>query len=275
MRIPDLLLLGGISPAEPGDSKMPETGTVENVKELYLNTYAPSIDKFLETRWYTTKGLQKFLSNEALVAKMARLVARFHIADQSATTGIPSQEAEVVWSIMDLCRASAPTSNGTAASDSNQDEDLQAAILRLNVYEALITGEDLAPNPIPRSQLREPNFRPTGLPDQLKEREKEFWYSLGEFVSKNNAREAEEALSYCRAVLDTFENRDVIYSIAVVHHIGRLFPNLSRVPNSADEHSALDKLYVATRFLTDEASGRGTNQVIQRLCGMAVRSFTP
>lgn len=274
MKISELVQLGGVPPPKQ-DQQSVSPKDLESIKELYLHTYAPGIDKFLETRWYTTKGLPALMANEILVAKMANILPSFRSIDhQGLKTGIPSQEADMVWSLMELCRSSGLQTDGITGSDASRDVDLRTAIARLNVLETLITGEDLAPNPVPPSQMRNNQFRPTSFPEQLQEREKELWYTIGEFVSINNGVEAERALFNCRAMLDTFENRDVIYSIAVVHHIGRLYPNLARVPTSSEEQSALDKLYVATKFLQDEAEGRGTNQVIQRLCGMAVRSFT-
>ena len=52
------------------------------------------------------------------------------------------------------------------------------------------------------------------------------------------------------------------------------FPNNLPQPPDNEENAEKTKLHVAKTFIESEAGGKGTNQVIQRVCGMAIRSWT-
>lgn len=95
---------------------------------------------------------------------------------------------------------------------------------------------------------------------------------LGGAGSVTDMVDKEVALLTARGLLDTFENRDVIYSIAIVRHIAKYQPRRIRATATAtaSEKDTASKLYVACRFLEDEGHGKGTNQVIKRLCGLVV-----
>ena len=72
------------------------------------------------------------------------------------------------------------------------------------------------------------------------------------------------------------ENRDVLYSIAIARHVGgRLleFHPPNRVQAATDDpNDEVKKLQVACDFVAAEDQ-RGTTQVIQRVCGMAMRGW--
>lgn len=80
-------------------------------------------------------------------------------------------------------------------------------------------------------------------------------------------------------LLDMVENRDVLFSMAVVRRYGPSYETVTENGGSHDRDGSaardelIGKLRVAKKFLEDEAAGKGTNQVVQRLCGMAVRSW--
>jgi hypothetical protein len=197
------------------------------------------------------------------------------------TAATQSLEASVVWSMMGLCRHVANTPNTTngQASHPEVDDDVKDAAARLEVFEKLISGEYLDPEP----ELKTENTtNGTAFEEQLKYREREFWRLVSTFLTirddeASSAKEIDDTLGSCRSLLDSRENRDVIYSIAIARHVGQRmaeFPNNIQQPASNDEQDARTKLYVAKKFIEDEANGKGTNQVIQRLCGMAMRSWT-
>ena len=191
-----------------------------------------------------------------------------------------SLEAMVVWSMLGMCRATANTkdSSGHVNEDEVKDGVLEAA-KRLEIFEALVTGKymssDSAPQDVDHKHLGTP------LHNQLKSREQEFWRSVHTFltlrdVEVDSAKAIDEALGSCRGLLENRENRDVIYSIMVVRHIGARtseFPDRLKQPETNDEKDATAKLAVAKRLVEEEASGKGTNQVVQRLCGVAARSW--
>ena len=168
-------------------------------------------------------------------------------------------------------------SNGSNGAD----YDLTCASTRLDVVEALITGEHLESNPLSQFPAREPAANPPSLPDQLLQRALDFWSSIGHFLTlhddeASSAKEIDDTLARSRTLLDTCENRDVTYSVAIARHLGQRwagFPHSLPHPITTNEKDTGAKLYVAQKFLEQEASGKGTTQVVKRICGMALRSW--
>jgi hypothetical protein len=212
------------------------------------------------------------------MAEYSALIEAFNgdLSDPNVIAQLESFEASVVWSTMTLCRHVMNVSNG-----SQQDYDLLVATKRLDVIEAMITGDHLDSNPLSQFPTREPAADPPTMPDQLTRRQLDFWSAIGFFLTLHDneasaAKEIDDTLSRCRTLLDTHENRDVIYSIAIARHLGQRwadFPHSFPQPITTNEKDAGAKLYVAQKFLEQEAGGKGTTQVVKRLCGMVVRSW--
>jgi len=203
--------------------------------------------------------------------------------DQEAAVLVPGLEARVIWSLMVMCRSAdsvSDDSNGVGANTdahASPDGGLAETVKRLQVLESLLTGHNLASNPL----VPEDTVNGTAPFDPTRVQEREFWQLMGRFLTlhddeASSAKEIDDTLSACRNLLQELENRDVIYSIAIASHLGSRvseFPHNVR-PVGNDEQDAKNKLYVAKKFIEDEAMGKGTTQVIQRICGMAVRSWT-
>ena len=221
-----------------------------------------------------------------MVDQFAHLMARFKIDQHNpsyyqVTMATRSLEASFVWSLMGLCRQAANASNPTNGQVSHPevDDGVKDAAARLDVFEKLVSGEYLDTEPQPQV---EETSNGTALEEQLKYRERQFWRLMYTFLTirddeASSAKEIDDTLGSCRTLLDSRENRDVIYSIAIARHVGQRmaeFPDNLQQPSSNDEQDARTKLFVAKKFIEDEANGKGTNQVIQRLCGMAMRSWT-
>ncbi|TPR11548.1 ZIP zinc/iron transport family protein [Aspergillus niger] len=279
VQISDLLALRGIPPPPPHPITSLPPNRLEEIQAVFLATYAPAIDKFFETRWFQEKALTHLLANAQLMAEYSALIDAFNdpnLGDPNVLARLESFEASVVWSSMTLCRHVMNVSTGT-----QPEYDLLAAAKRLDVIESMITGEHLDSNPLAQFPTREPAANPPLLPDQLTQRSLDFWSSIGHFLTlhdneASSAKEIDDTLARCRTLLDTFENRDVIYSIAIARHLGQRwadFPRSFPQPITTNEKDAGAKLYVAQKFLEQEAGGKGTTQVIKRICGMVVRSW--
>ena len=124
-----------------------------------------------------------------------------------------------------LCRqvsASAESTNG-ATNYMEVNDGVHDAAKRLEIFETLVTNQYLESEPLPpNNAARNGNM----LDDQLKFREREFWRLLSKFLTLHDdeaasATEIDDTLSQCRHLLDSRENRDVIYSIAIARHIGQ------------------------------------------------------
>lgn len=282
----DLLAIGGSPPLlAPSTSISP--AIYDEIKSLYTTIYAPGIDKFLETRWFQLRGLSHLLHDNRLCEQFANLIPRFTIDPANANyyLTIPitqSLEASIIWSIMCLCRLVANTPNPTNGQVNylEVNDGVQDAARRLDIFENMVTGQYLDAEP---AEATEPTRNGTGtmFDDQLKFREREFWRLMHAFLTirddeASSAKEIDDTLGKCRGLLDSRENRDVLYSVAISRHLGQRmseFPDNLQQPHTNDEQDARAKLYVAKQFIEDEAKGKGTNQVIQRLCGIAMRSW--
>ena len=283
----DLLAINGVPPPLPAPPASVSPATYDEIKAVYNTVYAPGMDKFLETQWFTRRGLSHLLRDARLCEQFATLIGRyaplpaqgpeqFHI---NAVT--QSLEATVVWAMLNLCRvvANAPNTTNGQVNYLEVNEGVHDAARRLEIFETLVLGQYLDVEPF---ASLEATRNGTALADQLKHREREFWRHMHTFLAirddeASSAKEIDDTLAKCRSLLDSRENRDVIYSIAIARHLGQRmaeFPDNLQQPTINDEGDARTKLFVAKKFIEDEAAVKGTNQVIQRLCGMAMRSWT-
>lgn len=243
----------------------------QDVTIAYQRVYGPHIDKFLETQWFVTRGHEHVLQDARLCERMATLIARYTIdpkteAYNQALPATRSLEANVIWSIMSIARR---------VAGQNSPEDANAGVhdaaRRFDILENLLLGQYLYSDVPPDSE----SMNGTGLQAQLNQHRREFWRLMQKFLTIHDdeasaSHELDETLINARACLDVKENRDVIYSIALVRlHGGR--ENLENTDGGSIQDKDLGK---AKKFLRDEAEGKGSTQVIQRICGMAMRAWT-
>lgn len=254
------------------------SSTLDEVKHLYYSIYAPGLESFLESKWFSVKGLAKLLDDKSLLEQFAGLLDQFSKTAPHDTRGIhytASVEARVVWALASMVRSVVAEQNGTKDfKPVPANDDPAEAARRLTVFETLLTGKVATNNPVTAPIA--------GSTDHHRLRELEFWYTLGTFVTlqdgdADSAKAIDDSLSALRNLLDGRENRDVLYSIAVVRAIGPRVSEYteSEAPLHLDESDNKSKLLVAKKFVADEASGNGTTNVIRRLCDLATRSWTP
>lgn len=264
------------------DAFKPEQAVVDEIRQLWLSVYVTGIESFLESRWYAFDGVNYLMKDKVALEQFAILLNQFAKTSPDNHTEMvytSSIEGRVVWSLSCMARAAAddakvkseqPKPEGIPAS-----EDPVEAANRLAVFENLVTGQIAEANLLTKPP-------PTG--DYHKLRELDFWHNLGKFVTlrihdndPTSAREVDETLSQLRNLLDGRENRDVLYSIAVVRALGQRVSEYVETegPLHLDEQDARSKLGVAKRFVRDEGNGAGTTNVIRRFCELASRPWNP
>ncbi len=229
------------------------------------------------------------MANDRLCDQFATLLTRFTMAPNPSDPYVHQQyfitqslEATIIWAMMGLCRQVASTPKLESGEGENPDfnDGVLDAAKRMEVFEALVTGEYLDADSAPLEPDAETSSNGTPLVNQLKSREREFWRLVHTFLTIRDdeasaAKEIDDTLVRCRNRLDGRENRDVVYSIIIARHVGARvaeFPNNLQQPESDDEKDNRNKLVVAKRFIEDQME-RGTNQVVQRMCGMAAKSW--
>jgi hypothetical protein len=296
--IDELLNLGGAEPQSvPGKTQEPEF--LDELRHLYHSIYSVGLESFLESKWFTVKGSAKLMSETKVLDLCASLLAQFARTttdDEREMAYTSSVEARVVWGLAKMVRDAA--SEGASANGVKPEapqtegevkpelthpapvnpegtvppvDDAVEAGNRLTVFENLLCGIITPSNPL---------VKPVpGAGDPHRARELEFWYNLGRFVTLSaatSAKEMDDILSILRNLLDGRENRDVIYSIAVVRAYADRVAEYSEHdrPLHLDETDVRSKLAVAKQFLRNEAAGGGTTNVIRRLCELVARTLS-
>ena len=260
----DLFSLDGVPPQyQKRETPPPISPAMQReIAEFYTFHFAPGLDRVLETDFYTAHGLLHLQANAPLHDFVAQCVEQFRARsdDAKANSQIRSLEARLVWHLAVMPRST------------TSHPDL---IARVGTLEALLTGQFVDSN-------MAPSF-PQHTTAQPKYNEHAFWHNLGRFVSIRDdlpdlsaAKQVNDVLGAMRGILGMLENRDVLYSMAVARHIGgrmpEFHPQKHLVPSTNDPNDELNKLKVAHQFVESE-NQRGTTQVIQRFCGMALQSW--
>jgi len=245
----------------------------DRLRYLYLNEYALGLGALLETRWYTHNGLECLLANAnhcSAFVGMLKLFEDTKSDNYDQMRLLPLTESRMIWRLMCMPRAQA----WALIHEPIMDE----VIRRLDVFESLLTGKAYTS---PSNQMAiQPQY---GTPEY---RRQTYWRELSTFVAntKTSGQAVEgtsalEALNRMRQLLDGMENRDVLYSLAVVRHYGpKTKGEVNQERGGVEVGGQLSEeekatFAVAKKYVEDEAAGKGTSQVMQRVCGMAVRSW--
>ncbi|EAQ88424.1 hypothetical protein CHGG_05043 [Chaetomium globosum CBS 148.51] len=185
-------------------------------------------------------------------------------------------ESSVVWALACLPLSIPFTPRQQHPEPAPAEDELGEVRGRLQVFEALLSGETLAVNPL--------SPPPTSNVHPLRRNELEFWYHLAQYLLQENASSSpagvssrEHSLGVMRDLLDGRENRDVLYSIAVLREYTAHWDasySEQNVPSHLEESDSRSKLAVATRFIRDESNVTGgTTNVVRRFAQLAYSAF--
>lgn len=256
----------------------------DGVRHCVQKVYCPQIDKFLETQWFSNRAWDHLVKDARLYERMSHMISLFTIDTQrpgyeQTAVVIRSVEAGIVWAIMSLARrvaGSVDPSNGSINPDEVSAGVIQAA-KRVEILETLLVGQYLDVEAPPPAAHATTNG--TGLQAQQHQREHDFWRLLHKFLTIHDdeasaSHELDRTLVDASGLLDIKENRDVLYSIAVVRLHGAR-ENLESVPQqNPNTSTSSDKLLDKAKNFLEAQRAKGTNQVVQRVCGMAAKAWT-
>ncbi|KAL8733698.1 MAG: hypothetical protein Q9166_001891 [cf. Caloplaca sp. 2 TL-2023] len=256
----------------------------ESFRTCVQKVYSPQIDRFLETQWFSHRALDHVLKDARLYERIDRMITLFTIDSQTpgydqTLVAIKSLEASIIWSIMSIARRVADSTNSSDGKV-NLDE-VNAGVLeaakRVEILETLLVGQYLENEE--SSTAAEHTTDGTAFQAQQHQRERDFWRLIHKFLTIHDdeasaSHELDKTLSDASSLLDIKENRDVMYSIAIVRlHGGR--ENLENLPQQNNNTSTpSNKLLDTAKTFLEGQQSRGTNQVVQRVCGMASKAWT-
>ncbi|KAI2609327.1 uncharacterized protein GGS25DRAFT_484199 [Hypoxylon fragiforme] len=275
MKVHELVGMSGTVPPAL-DSPLTSERLAE-VRDLYDQVYAPGLEKFFETEWYTKpQGVSALISNAAVNEMLAGFLQSMAKTDANDVAGMQysaNLEFRVVWDLASLVYTSEYKVN--VGDRLPPSDDGSEARNRVSVFEALLSGDYLDQNPLhpppANSDIRLHRIR-----------EFKFWYWLAEFLrlvdqpGMDMLRQRDYFLGQMRELLDGRENRDVLYSLAVIRALAPNFPPdfESTLPPHLDESDPKNKLAVARKFVQDESQVTGgTTNVVRRFAELAVRAF--
>lgn len=279
MKVSDIInTLGPPPPANPQISHSEDT--FNEITKVYHEMYAGGLSAFFETTWYyfAENGKMSFPRDANLTENMASFLKMLestqpHDHPYMAFAGV--LETRLVWQLAQTAlRAASEKTNNAMRITLPPDGDPIEARNRIQVVEALLSGDYLPLNPL---------TPPVHDHDTVRARQFDFWYHLGEFVrdrvepfSTSAIQARDDILARLRHLLDGRENRDILYSIAVVRELAPHFDTnyASTIPQHLDETDPKNRLAVASRFILDEAQVTGgTTNIVRRICDIAARAF--
>ncbi|PKK49871.1 hypothetical protein CI102_5633 [Trichoderma harzianum] len=277
MKIDEIIDLLG--PPAPVQQISHTEETFNEITKVYHEMYASGLSAFFETSWYyfTDNGKMSFPKDANLIEHMATFLkileaVKANDHTQMAYSGV--LETRIVWELACTAYQIPDRANNSMRLSLPPDNDPIEAKNRLLVVEALLCGDELQSNPL---------APPVADPDHHRVRQFDFWYSLAEFVrrrdnpnSPSTVKIREDVLSRMRHLLDGRENRDVLYSIAVVRELAPNFDSgyAATIPQHLDESDPKNRLAVASKFILDESQVTGgTTNVVRRFSDIASRAF--
>ncbi|KAJ4861188.1 fungal zn(2)-Cys(6) binuclear cluster domain-containing protein [Trichoderma breve] len=277
MKIDEIIDLLG--PPAPVQQISHTEETFNEITKVYHEMYASGLSAFFETSWYyfTDNGKMTFPKDANLIEHMATFLkileaVKANDHTQMAYSGV--LETRIVWELACTAYQIPDRANNSMRLSLPPDNDPIEAKNRLLVVEALLCGDELQSNPL---------APPVADADHHRVRQFDFWYSLAEFVRRRDNPNApstvkirEDVLSRMRHLLDGRENRDVLYSIAVVRELAPNFDSgyAATIPQHLDESDPKNRLAVASKFILDESQVTGgTTNVVRRFSDIASRAF--
>ncbi|KAI1260551.1 hypothetical protein F5Y18DRAFT_420023 [Xylariaceae sp. FL1019] len=280
MKVSELVAIGGAT-LPVLDAPLSQDKIAE-VLNLYEQVYALGLERFFETAWFVNPdGPRTVASNLRVQEIMAAFLqaATSPAQDPASMSYAANLEFRVVWELAALVYTTeykVDTSPGLPAPNDGVE-----ARNRVFVFETLLAGEFLDQNPL-RTPLRLDHA--TDDNTHRRNREVEFWYYIAEFLNIKEqpgmdvTPQRDQILTQLRGLLDGRENRDVLYSLAVIRTLTHKFPPdfEQHLPPHFDETDPKSKLAVARTFIqkeTEVAPGGGTTNVVRRFAELAVRAF--
>lgn len=272
MKVDEIINTAGAAPPAQPAGSAPTPESLQELTRLYYEIYVPGLCQFFESQWFNFQSVGHHNPVSILLHNRPALGLFESFIQALQTVNVqPSQigychhlETRLVWALAKLAYTVPPGSN-MPRDHPPPDDNASEARNRVFVYETLVNGDDLLTNPL---------LPPPQHADKQRKITYKFWYALAEFL-RNADRPTQ--LEHMRAALEGRENRDVLYSLALIrHHSNDFDPDWeNRVPDHRSEDQPLNRLFVAREFIKNEAlpSGGGTSNVVRHLSWVAGRAL--
>ena len=277
----DDLLSGGSSSSQPLTPPSSEaapyanpSNTVENMKTLYKSRYAPALDEFLETGWFMNRGLVKIRSDAQLVEVMTEIFERLKarggsfVDEEDPSIGRQGKTAGILWAGVKMCYGtSIPAADNRQDEDEDEfrdDKDGAETLHRINVVEALVTGQPLEPVPSSPRRLSV---------DRTADNATLFWKLLGRIATARAGEQIDSVLKDCKQLVEGKDTRKLLYTIAEARHVGKRPYDAAEDPTVSKGSKEL--LGELRRYIETVATSHAepTTPLNRRIAGRAVAQW--
>ena len=282
--IDDYLAAGGAVPPSKPSVGTNGTTTLDPIIQdelllAYRTKYAPALDEFLDSTWYSTKGWAFVLRDHDLCKLFAdRLEAGILVqrdpSDETAQFHDMHFEMLLAWGFLKLAlRAVAKPETDTELKDLPQLESYKVQII-----EALIADHTIEFDPV---LVFPPHKHGVNRPEGENKAHDEFrfWITLGQFCNLDFRKQQYEITHKLRDAFDHLhkqENHDILWSLAWIRFLKNFhtgFPHHNMAPENNDPNVPINRLFVAKLAIEKTAVHGDRNIVARELCRIAVRSW--
>lgn len=234
--------------------------------EIFYVVYADALGRFFESTWYE-RNKPSIASSQPLL----HLFAAFHCSiqpDYPHSEHAHRLEVQLLWALATQIWATQQKIN--TGPDLVPDDDEVELGNRVRAFDAMMSGSYLA-----QSLLLNPGT--TGRHDHQKYRQFSFWHRVSVMLTFQSEPDRlirqMAALDHMREFLDGRENRDVLYSIALLRSFSASFGHMGVTEDEyKDEKNPKHRWAVAARYLQNQIRG-GSTAMVRRFCDVAYRAF--
>lgn len=226
IKIDDLLSVGSAPPLSPPQenamvTSAPSLSPTENLQSIYQNCFAPALDTFLETTWFSASGYQKIWQHNQLTDVMAAVFERLkmrggsYVEEEDPAIQRGGWDEELLWAGVKLCYGTRIPISDTRPRDSGDttpDPEAAEALRRINIIEILLSTFDSTNTPTSPA----PAFPVSPAPSDDRNR---FWNLLEELArfkvrSEEDHERLENLLGECHKLHEDRGNRKLLYYVA-------------------------------------------------------------
>ncbi|KAF3932293.1 hypothetical protein ABW19_dt0205392 [Dactylella cylindrospora] len=227
IKIDDLILGSAPPPPTPPPSENAYIPGSEGVKSLYRNKYAPALDQLFETGWFGDECISILAVNQEIVSFLGSVFDRLNSGDSpsDSDSGLdqipPGKAALILYSVMDLLYGLSKKGDGAliAPQSPKNGANVSETLDRVKIIETLVMNRRLEEDS-ESGKLSLADFNPEEESPDV--RSTRFWGAIRMFLNLSDVGSpaAREILEACRPYLEkNLDNRDIIYSIALIRHL--------------------------------------------------------
>ncbi|KAK6544339.1 hypothetical protein TWF694_001039 [Orbilia ellipsospora] len=283
IKIDDLIVGAAPPPPTPPPSENAYIPGHEGVKSLYATKYAPALDQLFETGWFSDECISIMSLNIDLVSYLGSVFDRLNSGEtpSESDSGLdllpPGKAAIILYTVMDLLYGLGKKGDVLIGPQASRTENISETLDRVRIIETLVMNKRLDEDD------DSANFSLADLNPEEESpdvRSAKFWGAIKMFLKLSDVGSpaARDILDACKPYLErSLDNRDIIYSIALIRHLQAALKDDrdDTYSDPEEKRKKLTNLDDSKSFIEGMArtpSGE-TTCVFRRICSRALALF--